>query len=74
MLVARADWRALFIETRLHICRCVLDGAAECGKGVMLMGRMVCAGWSDDANAGTAEGRVSIGSGREASRCKEKAG
>ena len=66
MLVARADWRALFMETRLHICRCVIEGAGVRGHGALLTGRTV--------GVGTTDGGVSIRSGREASRCKEKAG
>ena len=74
MLVTRADWRALFMETRLHFCRCVLDGAAERGKGAMPIGRNVGAKRSDGVGAGITEGGVGIQSEREASRCKEKAG
>jgi hypothetical protein len=62
------------METRLHICRCVLDDAAERGKGAMLKGRGVGAERSDEAGAGTTEGAVSIEFGTETSRCKEKAG
>ena len=68
MLVARADWSALFMETRLHICRCVLDGAVARDKGGLVKERIEGVG-----GVGTTGG-VSAGSGREASRCREKAG
>jgi len=74
MLVVRADCSAVFIETRLHICKCVLDGAAECGKGTLLTGRTADTDQSDEAGDGTANGGVSTGSDKEASRCKENAG
>ena len=58
------------METRLHICRCVLDDAAARGKGGGLVtGCIVGVG-----GVGTTDGGVSAGSGREASRCREKAG
>lgn len=53
------------METRLHICRCVMDGAAARGKGALLTGR---------TGVGTTDGGVRTGSGKVASRCKEKAG
>ena len=68
MLVARADWSALFMETRLHICRCVLDGAVVRGNGGLVTGSMGVGG------VGKTGGGVSAGSGIEASRCREKAG
>jgi hypothetical protein len=43
-----------------------MDGAAARGKRALLAERI--------EGVGTTDGRVSIGSGREASRCKEKAG
>src|SRR5882762_1963791 len=70
MLVARADWSALFMETRLHICRCVLDGPAARGKGGLVTGRIEGVGGVGT----TTDGGVSAGSGTEASRCREKAG
>jgi hypothetical protein len=57
------------METRLHICRCVLDGAAARSKGGLVTGRIEGTG-----GVGTTDGGVSTGSGREASRCSEKAG
>jgi len=57
------------METRLHICRCVLDGAAARGKGDLVTGRIMGV-----VGVGTRGGGVSTGSGREASRCREKAG
>ena len=60
------------METRLHICRCVLDGAAARGKGCLVTGRIE--GVGGVGGVGTTDGGVSAGSGREASRCREKAG
>lgn len=74
MLVARADWSALFIETRLQICRCVLDGAAERGKGALLTWRKMEGDRSEGPVTGAVDRGVSTGAGREARRCKEKAG
>lgn len=57
------------METRLHICRCVLDGVAVRGKGGLATGRV-----EGNGGVGTTDGGVSAGSGRETSRCREKAG